>query len=143
MLTLKRTLPMLLSLAVCGGAFAHHSAAVFYKMDEEITLTGTVTEFRMGNPHLRVYFDRVNENGETEKWMAEGGSRTVLLRHNWTGDEIKPGDVITMTGNPSRDENSNIVHVRDIVLADGREMFAEDLNPDNTQRLLEERRRRD
>lgn len=140
---MKKTITMLLAAAVSSVASAHHSAAVFYKMDEEITLTGKVTEFRMGNPHLRIYFDRVNEDGETEKWMAEGGSRTVLLRHNWTGNEIKEGDVITMTGNPSRDEDSNIVHVKDIILADGRKMFAEDLNPDNAARLLEERRRRD
>lgn len=139
---MKRILPLLLTLAASTAATAHHSAAVFYKMDEEITVTGTVTEFRMGNPHLRVYFDRVNDAGETEQWMAEGGSRTVLLRHNWKGDEIREGDVITMTGNPSRD-GANIVHVKDIILADGREMFAEDLNPDNTRRLLEERRRRD
>ncbi len=140
---MKKTMTMLLAVAVSSVASAHHSAAVFYKMDEEITLTGKVTEFRMGNPHLRIYFDLVNEAGETEKWMAEGGSRTVLLRHNWTGNEIREGDVITMTGNPSRDEDSNIVHVKDIILADGREMFAEDLNPDNATRLLEERRRRD
>jgi hypothetical protein len=30
-----------------------------------------------------------------------------------------------------------------ITLATGEEKFAEDLNPDTTQRLLEERRRRD
>ena len=136
----KLLAPLLLTLPVLAAA--HHSAAVFFKMDEEIFLTGTVTEFRMGNPHLRVYFDRVNDTGETEKWMAEGGSRTVLLRHNWTGDEIQVGDVVSMNGNPSRD-GTNVVHIKNITLANGKEMFAEDLNPDNTTRLLEERRRRD
>lgn len=138
---MKKHLTLLL-LALPVVATAHHSAAVFYDMDKEITLTGTVTEFRMGNPHLRIYFNREGETGETEEWMAEGGSRTVLLRHNWTGNEIKAGDVITMSGNPSRD-GANIVHVKDITLADGTEKFAEDLNPDNAQRLLEKRRNRD
>ncbi len=140
---MKKRLTMLLAVAVSSVASAHHSPAVFYKMEEKVTLSGKVTEFRMGNPHLRIYFDLVNADGETESWMAEGGSRTVLLRHNWTGNEIKGGDVISMTGNPSRDENSNIIHVINIALADGREMFAEDLNPDNATRLLEERRRRE
>lgn len=121
---------------------AHHSAGVFYDMNKEITLTGTVTEFRMGNPHLRIYFDMANEAGDTEKWMAEGGSRTVLLRHGWTGNEIKVGDVVTMSGNPSRD-GANIVHVKEIELADGSEIFAEDLDPSNAERLLEKRRNRD
>lgn len=135
----------LLTLALLTASplvLAHHSAAVFYDMSKEITLTGTVTEFRMGNPHMRIYFDLVNDAGETEKWMAEGGSRTVLLRHNWNGDEIKAGDVINMSGNPSRD-GSNIVHVKNITLSDGTEMFAEDLNPADAERLLEKRRRRD
>lgn len=142
MSAMKRILTLLLFLGCCPEILAHHSAAVFYDMSKEMTLTGTVTEFRMGNPHLRIYFDRVNDAGETEKWMAEGGSRTVLLRHAWNGDEIKEGDVITMNGNPSRD-GSNILHVKDITLSDGTEMFAEDLNPNDAERLLEKRRRRD
>jgi hypothetical protein len=120
---------------------AHHSPAVFYHMDQEVTMSGTVTEFRMGNPHIRVYFEKVNDAGETEQWMAEGGSRTVLLRHGWTGDEVKPGDAITVIGNPSREEK-NIVHMIDITFANGETRFAEDLNPSTTERLLEQRRRR-
>ena len=34
-----------------GVAYAHHSAPVFYKVDERVTVSGTVTEFRFSNPH--------------------------------------------------------------------------------------------
>ena len=60
--------------------------------------------------------------------MAEGGSRTVLLRSGWKGDEIKAGDHIKILGNPSRD-GSNLIHWREVVLGDGRQLYAEDLNP--------------
>ena len=123
------------------AVLAHHSPAVFYHMEQHVTMTGTVTEFRMGNPHIRVYFEVEQDNGEIQQWLAEGGSRTVLLRHGWKGDEVKPGDVVTIYGNPSR-EDKNIVHMINITLANGEEKFAEDLNPDTTQRLLEERRNR-
>ena len=134
----------LIALILLGAStmvLAHHSPAVFYHMDQHVTMTGTSTEFRMGNPHIRVYFDLVNEDGETEQWLAEGGSRTVLLRHGWSGDEVKPGDKITIYGNPSREEK-NIVHMINITFANGEERFAEDLNPGTTERLLEQRRRR-
>lgn len=132
----------LLLLVASSAVLAHHSPAVFYHMDQHVTMSGKVTEFRMGNPHVRVYFDVTNANGAAEQWMAEGGSRTVLLRHGWKGDEVQPGDVVTVFGNPSR-EGKNIVHMINITLASGEEKFAEDLNPDNTERLLEQRRRRD
>ncbi|MDG2177033.1 MAG: DUF6152 family protein [Gammaproteobacteria bacterium] len=132
---------ILLLLTVSSLVLAHHSPAVFYQMDKTVTVTGTVTEFRMGNPHIRVYFDMNNASGDSEQWMAEGGSRTVLLRHGWRGDEVKPGDVVTIHGHPSR-EDKNIVHMIEITLDDGNMKYAEDLNPEYTENLLEERRRR-
>lgn len=136
-----KTIVAFVLLALSSPLFAHHSPAVFYHMDQQVTMTGTVTEFRMGNPHIRIYFDKENESGQSEQWLAEGGSRTVLLRHGWTGNEVKPGDTVTIFGNPSREEK-NIVHMLEIILDDGTKKFGEDLNPEVTNRLLEERRRR-
>jgi hypothetical protein len=135
-------LALLSALLLAAPAFSHHSAAVFYQLDKKVTVSGIVTEFRMGNPHARIYFDMSNEAGETRQWMAEGGSRTVLLRTGWSDDMIKPGDRVEIIGNPSRD-GSNIVHWQEVVLPDGRKLFGEDLNPENINRLLEERRRRE
>lgn len=126
---------VLFCLFLTGIAGAHHSAALLYEMDKEIEMRGVVTGYELGNPHLRIYFD-VDNNGRTEKWMAEGGSRTVLLRKGWDGNELKTGDVITIQGNPSRD-GSNIIHVTYLTLPDGRRLFAEDLDSN----LLERRRR--
>jgi hypothetical protein len=54
---------------------AHHSPAMLYDLSREITVVGVVTEYQLGNPHMRIYLD-VDNNGTTEKWLAEGGSRT-------------------------------------------------------------------
>jgi hypothetical protein len=115
---------------------AHHSPAAIYDLSRQVEIEGTVTEFRMGNPHARIYLDVTLEDGTVENWMTEGGSRTVLLRTGWTGDEVKPGDRVKVVGHPTRD-GSKVVHWQWIHLADGRQLFGEDLNPD----LLEERRR--
>src|SRR6476620_4946666 len=89
--------------AVAPLAQAPHSAAVFYFVDKEITVEGVVKSYTLGNPHARIYMTVKGPNGEDQAWMAEGGSRTVLLRNGWTGDEVKPGDHIKIIGNPSRD----------------------------------------
>ncbi len=121
---------------------AHHAAAVYYDISKEVTMSGTVTEFRMGNPHARIYFEVVAEDGTKAQWMAEGGSRTVMLRRGWTGEEVKVGDTITLHGHPSR-SGENFMHMTNVDLADGTSKYAEDTDPTAINRLLENRRRRD
>jgi len=126
----------LTAVALATQAGAHHSPAMLYDLSREITVEGTVTEYRLGNPHLRIYLD-VDNGGVVEKWMAEGGSRTVLLRKGWDGNEVAPGDRVTVKGHPTRD-GSKVVHLEYLTLPDGTELYAEDLDGN----LLEERRRR-
>lgn len=123
-------------------ALAHHAAAVYYDLSQELTMSGTVTEFRMGNPHARIYFEVAAADGSKTQWMAEGGSRTVMLRRGWTGEEVKVGDTITLHGHPSR-SGENFMHMTTVNFADGTSKYAEDTDPDEISRLLEERRRRD
>ena len=111
---------------LAASASAHHSPAMLYELDKEIVVEGVVTEYRLGNPHLRIYLD-VDVDGAVEKWMAEGGSRTVLLRKGWDGSEVAPGQRITIRGHPTRD-GSKVVHLEYLVLADGTELYGEDLN---------------
>lgn len=116
---------------------AHHSPAMLYDLSREISVTGVVTEFQLGNPHMRIYFD-VDNNGTTEKWLAEGGSRTQLMRVGWTGMEVKPGDKITLRGHPPRDPTAKLIHMTHIVFPDGTERFTEDIQYDE----FNDRRRR-
>lgn len=115
---------------------AHHSPAMLYDLTREITVVGVVTEYQLGNPHMRIYLDVVNE-GTTEKWLAEGGSRTQLMRVGWTGSEVSPGDKVSVRGHPARD-GSKLVHMEYLTLPDGTERFTEDLRVDE----FNDRRRR-
>jgi hypothetical protein len=97
---------------------AHHSPAMLYDLSREITVTGVVTEYQLGNPHMRIYLD-VDNNGTIEKWLAEGGSRTQLLRVGWTGEELAPGDKVTVRGHPPRDPDAHLIHMEYLTLPDG------------------------
>lgn len=131
------SLPLLtLGLVPFTHAVAHHSPAMLYDLTREITVVGVVTEYELGNPHMRIYLDVDNE-GTTEHWLAEGGSRTQLVRVGWTGNEVKPGDEVTVRGHPSRD-GSKLVHMEYLTLPDGTERFTEDLRVEQ----FDDRRRR-
>jgi hypothetical protein len=119
---------------------AHHSAAVLYLLDQTITVEGTVTRFTLGNPHARIFLTVKGADGASAEWMAEGGSRTVLLRNGWTGEEVKPGDAIKIIGNPSRD-GSNVVHWQRLVLPTGAELWGEDIPEESALEELRKRRR--
>ena len=89
-------------LVVAGPALAHHSMAI-YDQSHEITLKGTVTEFRLTNPHIQILFDVKSESGTVEHWSSIGDNPVNLRRKGWNRNTIKANDEITITGFPAKD----------------------------------------
>ena len=89
-------------LMVSGPAFAHHSEAA-YDLTREITLKGTVTEFKFINPHTRVHFQVKDEEGNVAQWVGEMAPPNNLRRAGWTRNSIQAGDEITTTVHVARD----------------------------------------
>ena len=97
-----RSLLLVLVLAA-NAALAHHSAPVFYRIEERVTVSGTVTEFRFTNPHAILKFEVVGEDGQTQQWTAETTSPSILRRRGWSQQSFTPGEKITLEGMPSVD----------------------------------------
>lgn len=110
----------LLALAATAG-LAHHSAPVFYEVEERVTVSGTVTEFRFANPHAILKFDVVGENGETQQWTAETTSPSILRRRGWSQESFKPGEKVTLEGMPSLD-GSYLMRITRAFREDGTEI---------------------
>jgi phenylpropionate dioxygenase-like ring-hydroxylating dioxygenase large terminal subunit len=134
----RSTAAALTSVLWIAPSHAHHSAAAFYQMDKQVTVDGVVKSFSLGNPHARIYMTVKGPDGKDQDWMAEGGSRTVLLRQGWTENEVQPGDRVKIVGNPSRD-GSNVVHWEKLIRPDGKELWGEDLNPSKLEELRKRR----
>lgn len=100
---------------------AHHNPTSHYIINSLITVTGVVTEFKLINPHSRIYFDVTGEDGEIERWFAEGNAAAILLRRGWTKTTLKPGDNIKISGYPARDGGHKL-DWKLIVLEDGTEL---------------------
>ncbi len=89
------------------GAAAHHGGAA-YDPSKTTTVKGTVAEFRFINPHVLIYIDVTDENGDVVQWSGELTSPNRLARMergstvNWSKDILQLGDEITLGGNPAR-----------------------------------------
>ena len=117
-------------------AAAHHNFAAHYRTDETVEITGVVTEFRFVNPHARVYVEVSDAAGETQLWMAEGDASVALRRSGWTEDQLRPGDRVEITGNPSR-SGANMIGWETLTLADGTDIGGGSGRRDERLRILD------
>ena len=97
-------------------AFAHHGRASY--TTDIISLDATVTEFRFVNPHVQIYFDITNQDGEIEHWQGELTAPNKLARGGWTKNTLQPGDQIRITGRAGRNEGHSVA-INEIIMPDG------------------------
>ncbi len=96
---------------------AHHGAAAF-DVTKMVTVKGTVTDFQYVNPHVQVYFEVKNDKGEPDAWQGELTAPNKLSRAGWTKRTLKPGDMITVTGNPAAN-GAHTLWIRKLIGPDG------------------------
>ena len=108
----------LISVALSTPLVAHHSAAAF-DGQKNVTITGTLTKYRFANPHILLTLDVKREDGSTTSVEVEAGAASVLNGLGFTQDKLKLGDVVTITGNPSRKTPDTAVLGKDLTKRDG------------------------
>jgi hypothetical protein len=89
-------------LSVGPTAFAHHSFVMFDRSRTE-TVSGTVKQFELINPHgwLRILVP--DARGTQNEWSLELGGPGQLERFGWTRDTVHPGDKVVVQLHPLRD----------------------------------------
>jgi uncharacterized protein DUF6152 len=107
----------LAALLVVGTAFAHHSPIVFDRT-KQVTLTGVVTEFRWGNPHSWIHIDVTGADGKVGNWGIEMDPASHLAREGWKSSTLKPGDKISVTVFPLRNDEKGGQYIS-VTLPDG------------------------
>lgn len=99
---------------------AHHSTNLGYDAKRTETISGEFVDFRWINPHAILRFKATNSKGEKELWAAETHGAGVLGRFGWRPTMFKPGERITLTGNPARKAGSKTFHVLSVKAEDGK-----------------------
>jgi hypothetical protein len=103
--------------ALVTPALAHHSAAA-YETQKEVTVTGTVRQYRFANPHVYLTVQVRNPDGSTANVEVEAGAASVLNGLGFTSSSLAVGDLVTVVGNPSR-SNPAILLGKDLQKRDG------------------------
>ncbi len=108
-----------------------------YDASRTVTIKGTLTDFKLVNPHATMTVDVVDETGKHVVWTVEMAGLLSLTRQGWTEKSVSVGEQLTVTGNPTHTGSPRIAFDR-LVLANGTEL----LDPgENNQSTIEEQRR--
>jgi hypothetical protein len=100
-LTLMSCLTLSL-LSLAGTASAHHSFAMFDRSQTK-TLSGTVKELELINPHGWLRVEVLDDKGVQNEWSLELGGPGQAQRLGLTPDAVHPGDKIMVRLHPLRD----------------------------------------
>ena len=106
-LTIRQlTLSIVIALAIgmlSTPVVAHHGGGMYFEPETVGPVTGVATEFSFTFPHVQIYFDVKEQNGEVRNYaMTIRWTPPVLRKLGWTRKSIKPGDTLTVTYRPHK-----------------------------------------
>jgi DNA/RNA endonuclease YhcR with UshA esterase domain len=94
--------PLASALLAASSGHAHHSITGEFDNARQVTVEGTVKEFKLINPHTYIVIAVPGERG-AEDWTLTFGPATKLIRGSgWTESTLTPGDRVTAIGRPAR-----------------------------------------
>jgi hypothetical protein len=106
------------ALSIAVPALAHHSAAA-YNTQQELRVTGTIAEYRFRNPHVYMTLQVKKDDGSTVLMEVEAGAASVLNPLGFNKDSVAVGDVVTIAGNPARNNAEKSMLGKDLYKKDG------------------------
>ena len=115
---LRIALTVLAAVLITAPLSAHHSHSMF-DHDQEMTLTGTVTKFSFLNPHVFLFIDVEQDDGETVNYWVEMSNIPNMIKRGIGPRTFEPGDVVTVDLWPLRDGRPGGNYIT-IVDADGK-----------------------
>jgi hypothetical protein len=108
----------IITLSAAPGAGAHHSVFAEFDINGSVTIEGVITEIWFKAPHIRIFVDVTDEDGNTVSWNTHGHNPSALRRRGWQRDTLQVGERVTMSGDPTYD-GSPKMFIRTVTREDG------------------------
>ncbi len=119
---MQRIARLLLILAAACVAPAHsHHGISNWDLNQDVTLTGTISRLDFINPHSWLHVEVESPDGKLQSWQCEMRSANALRRSGWTVEMFRIGGPITVTGSPERTKPRQC-YLSTITFADGSQM---------------------
>ena len=103
-------------------AWAHHSFAAEFDLNQPITLKGVLTRMEWTNPHGWIYIDVTGPDGKVTNWGVEAGAPTALLRRGLRRTDFPAGIEVTVDGFRAKG-GAPRVNGKTVTMKDGRNFF--------------------
>ena len=100
-------------------AQAHHNYFKDFDPRVEILLEGVVSDIKWQNPHIEIYLDVTDENGQVSTWAMPNAAPFIAAQNGWDEETVVVGTQMTFKGWPSRD-GSNTMRAIEMFFDDGR-----------------------
>ena len=92
---------LLLGLFLTLTVSAHHGSAE-YDTAREVTIAGTIKEWKWTQPHTWVVLNVTRPGGVVEEWNGEGPPLTWATSQGWSAATLKAGESVRLVMYPSR-----------------------------------------
>ena len=114
--------------------FAHHSVTAEFDPKKSFTITGTLKRLDWTNPHIYVWVETKDQNGQTLTYGIEAVPPGMLHRAGITRDMFKVGETVTVIAAPAKDGTKTLGLGRRITFADGHSIRLNDRSDDENTR---------
>jgi len=103
---------------VATTAAAHHSTGLFDGTTIEV-VKGTVTRVAWRSPHVYIFVEPSESEGESAEWRFEALPVPIMIREGWTEDSLSVGDLVTAEGYPATGAVRRYAWLHRIIKQDG------------------------
>jgi hypothetical protein len=118
-------LSVVLAVLLAGAAGAHHNMSALFDFNQRFTRTGTLSKIDWRNPHIYLFIDVKNEQGQVETWSYEGPPPGFFRTRDIgkTDFENSMNKSVTVEASRARDGSRSGL-IREIQLPDGKVVSA-------------------
>jgi hypothetical protein len=103
---LARILILITAILVMVQPSSGHHSHANYDMTEYLEVSGTVSDILWINPHIWIFLEVSNEDGQLIQWAMEGATPAQLARNGVTRDTVKLGDTISARCHQMQDDSN-------------------------------------
>jgi hypothetical protein len=104
---------------------AHHAVSAEFDNTKPITFKGAIKRVEWMNPHVYTQVEVKEPDGKVVVYRVEGGAPNTLFRQGWRKDDLKIGEIVTVSGIRAKAAESMNIGQATITTADGRKIYGQ------------------